>query len=359
MLYSNLLMRIVEFLPLLSLGMAMTATSCSHNATTRGLEMRCIDSISWNISAVSDVLPMPFGITVNDSVMSVLGLFDDCWLHNFDLATGEHCGDYVYIGQGPGEIVNTIGMSSVSDSAVSIFDANTGKLHIYDTESYSETACYSFLDSGQVTWQAWGLPRKRGLVLRPSASASENGLALRSFAIVDLTTMEELSVFDGVQDDFTDEPTILSMQSELSISPDGKHFVSATVIGGALELFNIENDKITPAYSELLFPLKFTDKNGLRQPDPDPTYGFAGVCATDSLVYAVVIGSKDPNDADKIAIWGWDGECKGFVKTDRPILKLAVSKDLSTAYAIVYGEDIGLAIATMKLPRLQDGPKNV
>ncbi len=344
-------MRIVKFLPLLSLGIALTATSCSQNATTGGEEMRQTDSISWNILTESDVLPLPFGITVNDSVMSVLGLFDDCWLHNFDLATGGHCGDYIFMGQGPGEIVNATGIGKVSDSTVFVFDPNTSKLHFYDTESYDETEFYSFIDSGQVTWQAWGLPRKRGLVLRPSVM--DDGSTLRCFAITDLTTMEELSVFDKVQDDFIDEPEILKMQSELSVSPDGKHFVSATIIGGALELFNIENDRIIPAYSKLLYPLEFVNKNGIKQPDPNPTYGFTSVCATDSLVFAAFAGSKNNKDADKVAIWGWDGDCKGFIKTDRLILKLAVSKDLSTAYAIVYGEDIGLAIATMKLPHIE------
>lgn len=142
---------------------------------------------------------------------------------------------------------------------------------------------------------------------------------------------------------------MLMAQENLSVAPDGVHFVSVTGLGGTIETFEVKDGNIHPLYSSVVFPLDFVDVNGMKQIVPDPILGFFSVCAADDYWLASYAGTKNDKDLTKIGIWDWKGKPIRGIKTDKLIMKLAISPDGRQLYGLLMEDDGSFSFGTINL----------
>ena len=67
--------------------------------------------------------------------------------------------------------------------------------------------------------------------------------------------------------------------------------------------------------------------------------GFTSLTADNDYLYGSYSGTKDGNGITRIGIWKWDGSPVKLIETDAQILKIALSEDSKTLYAITKKEN--------------------
>ena len=198
-----------------------------------------------------------------------------------------------------------------------------------------------------MVWQASTIGKDLVLVNHPSIKGEED--MVRGFSIVDAKSDKVISTYDSIPDVFKDNPMMLMAQENLSVAPDGVHFVSVTGLGGTIETFEVKDGNIHPLYSSVVFPLDFVDVNGMKQIVPDPILGFFSVCAADDYWLASYAGTKMTRIFTKIGIWDWKGKPIRGIKTDKLIMKLAISPDGRQLYGLLMEDDGSFSFGTINL----------
>ncbi|MGL5547856.1 MAG: 6-bladed beta-propeller, partial [Tannerellaceae bacterium] len=74
----------------------------------------------------------------------------------------------------------------------------------------------------------------------------------------------------------------MSSYSCNAVSPDGKKFASATLIGGIVELYSIDGDKIKEGRKKFFYEPIFDKKGMAYNPTPQTIYGFCHLSATNT-----------------------------------------------------------------------------
>lgn len=306
-----------------------------------------VDSIQWSILETDAILPIANDMVATDSLVYLLGLLDNKWIHSYSCDTGHHIGDYINQGNGPEDLINAFDMTVKTDSILSIFDINEQRMKLFDIESLKLTKSVKLSKHLYTIWSAYSLENGNFLVKCPSKK--EDDTMVRSFSIINGNNFEVESTYDNLTKEFEDEPLSLLVQADLSISPDCKYFVSVTTLGGSYEIFNIENNKIDLINSELIYPVQFREDEGIKQLSTDQIIGFTSVTSTNKFWIAAYSGTNREEDAKKIGIWNWNGDpIKGFI-TDKIILKLAMLPDLNILYGLLVNEEGDIVIGKINL----------
>ncbi|MDE6560352.1 MAG: TolB-like 6-bladed beta-propeller domain-containing protein [Muribaculaceae bacterium] len=308
------------------------------------------DSIDWTIINDNEILHIANDIMVSDSVIYVLGLMDGSWLHLYDKNTGKLIGNHILQGQGPNEIINALDISLASDDELAIFDINDQRIKLFSANNFTLTESYDLKSLLRSVWDAYAL--KDGNYLVKAPSFMENESPVRSFSIVNSKTKQIVSTYTQLPEEFKEEPMLLMVQSDLAISPDGKHFVSVTTRGGTIEIFNIKDNEIQETFSAIPFPIEFTETNGIKQLDANAVLGFISATGDNDFWVASYCGTNKDVDANKIGIWNWNGKpLKGLV-TDRMILKLTLDHDSKILYGLLADKDGDFSLGMINLNQL-------
>lgn len=302
------------------------------------------DSLTWTLLPVEEVLPIPMDITVTDSSIVYLGLYENYWIHTYDKQTGKNQGAFLHRGRGPEEVVYAANMNRLGTDTFSVYDMDLSSISNVSLDPYKFINSEKLAGIEKVIWQAWTLSDTTALIKYPKFIP--DNLPLRAYSVVNLQSRETMMRYDGVQEAFSENPTMLMMQSRLALSPDKRHFASATVVGGTLEFFEIGKSGIDTTFSKVIFPLKFKEEDGMPRVDGDPTYGFTAICASTDKVYTAYAGSTKDSEATKIAIWDWSGKLLHTFNTNYMILKLAIDPQSNAIYGVVAAEE-GFALARL------------
>lgn len=303
------------------------------------------DTLSWTLLPGVDVVPIPRGLEVTDSLLVVLGKYNGTWLQLYNRSTGDSVASFLREGQGPGEVVKGDVMDLVDESSVSVFDYGRRLLNIVEIPTGTIVKSANINDIVPMAGAAWALSEDKALV--KYAISRDEGMALRAYAIADLSTGEVVSEYHELPDVFAQNEMMLFSQPYLTISPDKKHFVSTTMVGGTMEIFENGEDGIKPVFSTIVYPTKYVDKGNVKLPD-NPIYVFLYSCSSNDRFYVSYINSDDANGATKISVWDWEGNLLECYDTDRLIYKLAYDTATDTLYGVVEGED-GTAFAKLNL----------
>lgn len=320
---------------------------CSHSSESKPVSLlESTDSITWNILGAEEVIPLPNDMIVNDSSIIVVGLMQDKWLHVYNKTTGKYKGRYVSSGHGPDNLVNPSSIRLDNDSMLLICDPSVSGVKLYNGSDFNYSHAIDFPEAVPVVEGVY--PQAEGKYLVKSVKVID-GKPTRLFCIVDQANKEVLSVYDNLEKPFDDEPLLLLSQSSLSVSPDGKHFVMATISGGAVEVFEIEDENIELNYSNLYFPVETVESNGFNMVAPDSKIGFTSVCAANDCWFASYSGTPSEHDARRIGVWDWDGNLLRSIVTDKIILKLAPSNESELIYGFLADADGNISLGTINI----------
>ncbi|MDE6239316.1 MAG: TolB-like 6-bladed beta-propeller domain-containing protein [Muribaculaceae bacterium] len=133
--------------------------------------------------------------------------------------------------------------------------------------------------------------------------------------------------------------SLWSNGARYAISPDRKHFIVATSIGMAFEVFNIDNDNIKSKSVIGVYEPKYDIADGAV---PKCVYstdecfiGFYDICALNDSFYGIVEGSAPGyNDNNIIYVFDYDGNLRRKLKTPYRINRL--TSDGKSIFAIGY-----------------------
>lgn len=295
----------------------------------------------WRILLADEVLPLANNLYATDSSIVLLGLLRGYWLHEYDLSSGRHVASHVTQGQGPGEVVNALNISSANDSTFEIYDIGVFKAIKFNKSHYEPIAATNVRPLFRTAWNVWDLGENRQLVKAPYFSDKDG--ARRAYAIVNEAIDTAYYIYHQIPEIFSAEPMALLMQSVYAVSPDKKHFASATTVGGALELFTIEGDSIAETFWANPYPLKFNN----NRIEGEPVIGFTALCCSNKDVYAAFAGTTNGADATKIGVWNWDGTSLEQIDTDYPILSLALQQSSGKIFGLIETED-GFKLASLE-----------
>ncbi|HAC22794.1 MAG TPA: hypothetical protein DCF91_12000 [Porphyromonadaceae bacterium] len=142
----------------------------------------------------------------------------------------------------------------------------------------------------------------------------------------------------------------MSSYSCNAVSPDGKKFASATLIGGIVELYSIDGDNIKEGRKKLFYEPIFDKKGMAYNPTPETIYGFCHLSVTDAYLYATAHAKVNPTTMPN-TIWkfDWKGNPIASYTCKYPIENFTVDEAAGKAFAVVYTDAGEQALAVIDL----------
>lgn len=252
-------------------------------------------------------------------------------------------GSTVHAGQGPGEIHTALSLMVDGDN-LQIYDQSQKKLFNYSVNNEDDSLQVSFVDDvnfsscSGIVRRAWDL----------------GGQYLVDGQLgVEKTGQKRFQLYDGnsVVSQYNDFPVENEdmkkafLSPNVCFSPSKNKMATGTLYGGVLETFDLSSTSISLSGVYRFYEPLVSFKAGELVPATDMKYGFSAMCATDDVIYSVLIGDSDPDNLYNISIFDWNGKGLAQYKTDRQIFKLSCySGTPSELYALTYSRSEGFSL---------------
>lgn len=317
--------------------------SCSSANTYN--EPQFIEEHKITGKCLSDDLMISYAydMAVDSRYVYILALSEGKWLHVYDKYNGRYLGSNVPAGQGPGEIHTALSMMVDGDN-LQIYDQSQKKLFNYSVKNDDDSLQVSFVDD--------------------VSFSSCNGIVRRAWELggqylvdgqlgVEQTGQKRFQLYDGNSvvcqyNDFPVEDEDMKkafLSPYVCFSPSKNKMATGTLYGGVLETFDLSSTSISLSGVYRFYEPLVSFKAGELVPATDMKYGFSAMCATDDVIYSILIGDSDPNNLYNISIFDWNG--KGLVRyrTDKQIFKLSCySGNPSELYALTFSRSEGFSL---------------
>ena len=291
------------------------------------------------------LLHRPEGIISFGKYIVLNTLTDEKNLHAYDKQTGEYLGGYVRQGQGPGEIATHCMCLDYykKEKIITLLEENTNHCFIYAVNNDPENLLTFKSKNSFLSNRTVGFERLQDLY-----KIDEN-LYLSDSRIYPLTNnnqrfslITETGEKTSEYNDFaTDDLWAYSgYQRNISISPNRKKVVCATLNGAVLETFKV-GDSITLINKKLFYPiiLGYT-KGGNVIPVDETILGFFDICTSDEYVFSIFIGTKERMTGfNNISVFNWNGDPVIRFETDIDLYYICYNEDDNFIYAVARKED--------------------
>ncbi len=322
------------------IGIAFLCSCGSEKLQTYYLPDFEIESEAKKVIIVPELLiQFPYDICAYNNNIYLLAEDEGKWLHVYDQNSGDKIGSFVDKGQSPQELVFGYSMQiDPNNDQVSIYDCSQQKINTYiltsDTCTYDSN--FSFAEFSSVLDNVYPINNNSYFV---SGETNIKGERKCRFQIVKNGKVESSYAHYPIEDKYK---SIFTSGLSTSVSPSMKKMCSSTLYGGILEFFDIDKG-ISHGKSNLIFEPQGIFNGYSFEPNEQTTYGFSDIYATDKTVYAVMIGSKDPNANSIITTWDWNGNPIGHYRTKDIICKICVNQN-NELFAVIYDKEIGFQI---------------
>lgn len=330
----------------------LVISSCSNNRKHDKLTFsKSVEMKANLISEESPLMSYPLDMFVTDSIIYVLNLMNQQWLHCYDKVTGEYLSGNISQGRGPGEIVSCVQMWYDQElKEINLFDNATEKLLVFSVPDSSPKLLFkkeiSFAEVPQTVFiKVWPL--------------SDNTIIanVQCGSLDDSLTRFQIFTFEGeLLDTCSDIPPLVGddrftlQQTSITMSPDCRQLASVTLFGEILELYALSDDAISDRHEKIFAYPCVEFRDGVLWETTDTVMGFPFVCSDKEFIYASMIDGTDANKFDKIAIFDWKGNALMKVITDYNVLRLSAFDN--SLYAIVANSSNDLFFARYDLTLL-------
>lgn len=318
---------------------------CSCSSAKTYNEPQFIEEHEITGKCLSDDLMISYAydMAVDSRYVYILALSEGKWLHVYDKHDGRYLGSTVHAGQGPGEIHTALSLMVDGDN-LQIYDQSQKKLFNYSVKNEDDSLQVSFVDDvnfsscSGIVRRAWDL----------------GGQYLVDGQLgVEKTGQKRFQLYDGnfVVSQYNDFPVENEdmkkafLSPNVCFSPSKNKMATGTLYGGVLETFDLSSTSISLSGVYRFYEPLVSFKAGELVPATDMKYGFSAMCATDDVIYSVLIGDSDVNNLYNISIFDWNGKGLARYKTDRQIFKLSCySGTPSELYALTYSRSEGFSL---------------
>ena len=335
-----------KYLPFLSIAITILGcVSCNNqdNEYNDNMTSCPIDSLHSEILNNSFILAKPTAIFVCDSTLIV---------------TDSHCGDNLFYtfratdgsflkgggkkGEAPGEVLNPEKVHINNQGILSYWDIYKRKFIHYDIHAFLKDSTQYFSESTLEYKQA-----KNIQIL--------DAIKTRNGSIYNGNSEQNIGIYPANR--YLDAPSLPGVSSKelcravmnrghLEVSPDCKHAIRATPIGGIVQCFDIDNQTVREKWLKLFFPPIFKLAKGAKPAwitwKPETQMGFEDLQATDQAAYLLLNGkfAKDEPYANEVLVIDWDGNVTKKYVLDQTVKSIAVNETQNVLYAITCGFDV-------------------
>lgn len=306
---------------------------------------------SVRLSADGLMVSYPYDVCVDDAYIYVLSLVDNTWIQVYDKKDGSFIGGYVSRGQGPGEVIMGTFLSYDEESrTLTVYDEAFKKLLSYQTGG-SREELLSFLREKSLSEQegvirrAWELSEGTCLI---DGQLGEGAGEQKRFQL--LKENRVTSTYNSFPTDSPDEQMVYLLNASVVVSPDRTKMAVGTMYGGVLEVFDLTGNAIKEVAARRFYPPVVHYEPGIIRNTPETVYGFSHLYATDRYIYSVLIGGKDPNRFDTVAVFDWKGCEVVSYHTDCLVFKLCQSvREPNKLYAVAFSQEEGFYLVYFQL----------
>lgn len=244
------------------------------------------------------------------------------------------------IGNGPEELVIPVTYSvDKADGYLYINDygrKNIVQYNLKEIDSEQNMKSHSFKLSEDIE------NRNKILFIKDSFFITD-GFNDRLALITPTRIIKKLTNTPNLRDKFElDKDWFAYMQaySHMAASPNGKKFVSATMIGGIIEIYNVQKEDIKLHRTIYLYEPIFDKKEHVFQANKETIYGFCHLSATNQFFYATAHGKVSPTTMPN-TIWkfDWNGKPIASYTCKYNIENFTVDEEDQLIYATIYNED--------------------
>lgn len=333
---------------------ALCLIGCTNNTVIydQKLDFKKTDTIASVTLDSAFFFAMPRQIVVADSLLIIQDTYkrDTCF-HLF-CDDGRYLRSFGLKGKGPGELLEPAGIT-VNDSMLYVYDATLNKIVSYDLWELVQGKPIRF--------------RERNLAPTPIQKPGNYTMLLKMFGYdpADSSFLFQgndahlrfgnLSITDNAARAlYAEYPTVVesgnpdenmavwSYTAPIRISPNGRHIVHGTYIGGLLETFDRQGDKLIHRALRAIYPPLYRVISGIVPTavswDAATIIGFEDIAVTDSYIYGLLNGSEGDGYLypQRICLFDWDGNGVRSYETDRPLAILAVDESKHRIYALTH-----------------------
>ena len=244
-------------------------------------------------------------------------------------------------GEGPGEVLSPDVPHLNSEGILSYWDINKNRVIRYNVEG---------LLSGSEQYSS-----ESSLEREQMSVSFLDVIALKNKYLYNGNTDRHIGICGS--DSYVDSPVLpdvpsaeisraIMNKSHWEIAPDEKKLVRATSIGGIVQCYEIEGDKVKECWSKLFFPPVYKVVEGAIPVwitwCEDSQMGFDNLYVTSQYIYLLLNGkfAKDKPFANEVLVMDWSGNIiKKFI-LDRTVKTIAVDEDKRIIYGITCGVDV-------------------
>lgn len=242
------------------------------------------------------IFSFPTDMFIEDSLIIVHDSYaqEQCF-HIFNKNTGRHIGDFGRKGRGPGEMLNVSSVYLQNENVVA-FDANLKKIVIYDI--------VNVLSGKADAYKELSLPVTENFIIS-AIPMDKNSFILvgnndkMRFGVWNHKTSSISKVNSLFPEQVSDKEidwAIANYASSFLYIPSKTILVSATYIGGVMEIFDVSEEKINRSHIRYFYePVYGTAVGAVPKwiaTKDDTTIGFQKLCATGDGIYALVWGTE-------------------------------------------------------------------
>lgn len=288
-----------------------------------------------------------------DSLLIIGDMCDNDNICIFNRYNGNLIKSFGKIGNGPEELITPVVYS---------VDKINGYLYIndYDRKKIMQYNLRDIKKNERVKSNSFNLSEEVGnrnkiMFIKDSIFITD-GFNDRMALVTPTRVINKLTNTPNIKNKFeTEKDWFAYMQaySCMAASPNGKKFVSATMIGGIIEIYNIEEENINLHYTAYLYEPIFDKKDYVFQPNNETIYGFCHLSATNNFFYATAHAKVSPSSMPN-AIWkfDWDGNPIACYTCDYCIENFTVDEKDELIYATIYNKDGEQVLGILDLKNL-------
>ena len=164
---------------------------------------------------------------------------------------------------------------------------------------------------------------------------------------VQLVDGDSVSEWEGSPFENRELSFVMSMQPQITFTPEGDRMALASFPGATIEIFDMKNGIRRIACEQFIEP-RITPKNGSYEWQEDYVFGMESISSDGNYIYASFDGETTAADVrmdekpllfKNIALFDWDGHPKILYKTDYRVEKVCPANDV--LYAVLNDGKIG------------------
>lgn len=280
----------------------------------------------------------PVSMATDGSDVYVMSHDGGSIVQRFSITDGNMSGRFGSMGQGPGELVSPVNCS-ISEGMLTLYDSSD---NLFKTIRVSDS---SFVGTA-------GIP----------CSGVVNEAYVMDGGIIGVGPGRKLDLFQSGSEltaSYTELPTDenninewYDLQAHTAV--EGNRFYYATLLGGFLESFIIENGGFRLVRRVRMPGCDVPRKaNGRIDYKAVAAYGFTALCANERYCFGAFSGSENPDAKSRVGVWTPDLQPVVCLETDKLVVAMCASD--SELISVTHTDDTGYMLERISLASLNLG----